>query len=134
MPPVLFFLLRLVIYHRNEAAIGKAAGVNFINVLQAAFKCANPKSAKKTVKSSSFFALLGSASVTAARRTLVKLTPGGAAAVVGVGETVAVDDCLPIDRYLTLQLLLRRSTLKKNKKKVLLKLRRLKNLFQTFRD
>ncbi len=49
-----------------------------------------------------------------------------AVAVAGAEEAaVAVDDCLPIDRYLTLQLLLRRSTLKENKKKVLLKLRRI---------
>ena len=35
-----------------------------------------PKAQKKTVKSSSFFALLGSASAKVARRMLVKLTPG----------------------------------------------------------
>ena len=34
-----------------------------------------PKAQKKTAKSSSFFALSGSASIKAARRTLVKLTP-----------------------------------------------------------
>ena len=52
------------------------SGFNFINVLQAAFTCTDPISAKKTVKSSSFFALSGSASVKAAHRTLMKLTPG----------------------------------------------------------
>ena len=36
---------------------------------------ADPKSTKKTVKLSSFFALLGSLRVKAARRMLVKLTP-----------------------------------------------------------
>ena len=51
-------------------------GVNFTNVLQAAFALVDPKSAKKTVKLSSFFALLGSASIKAARRMLVKLNPG----------------------------------------------------------
>ena len=50
-------------------------GVNFIKVPVAAFTLADPESAKKTVKLSSFFALLGSASVKGARRTLVKLTP-----------------------------------------------------------
>ena len=50
-------------------------GFNFTNVLRAAFTRANPKSAKKTVKLSSFFALLGSTSAKAAHRTLVKLTP-----------------------------------------------------------
>jgi len=52
------------------------SGVNFINVLQAAFTLADPESAKKTVKSSSFFALSGSAGVKAARIMLMKLTPG----------------------------------------------------------
>ncbi len=38
-------------------------------------KC--PKSAKKTVKLTFFFALLGSARIKTACRTLVKSTPGG---------------------------------------------------------
>ena len=58
-------------YHRTPTA-----GVNFINILRAAFTSADPKSAKKTVKLSSFFALLGYASVKAASKMLVKLTPG----------------------------------------------------------
>ena len=49
--------------------------VNFTNVLRAAFKRADPKSAKKTVNSSSFCALGISARVKAAHRMLVKLTP-----------------------------------------------------------
>ena len=49
--------------------------VNFTNMSWTAFARADPKSAKKNVKLSSFFALLGSAWVNAARRTLVKLTP-----------------------------------------------------------
>jgi len=53
----------------------KLPSVNFINILWAAFMPPDTKSAKKTVKLSSFFALLGSLSVKAARRTLVKLTP-----------------------------------------------------------
>ena len=48
-------------------------GVNFTNILRAHKLLVDPKRAKKTVKLSSFFALLGSASVKAARRTLVKL-------------------------------------------------------------
>ena len=40
--------------------------VNFI--LRAAFRCADPKSAKKTVNSSSFLHFLGSAQVKAARK------------------------------------------------------------------
>ncbi len=50
-------------------------GVNFVNVLQAAFERTNPKSVKKTDNLTVFFALFGSASVKA-RRTLMKLTPG----------------------------------------------------------
>ena len=50
-------------------------GVNFINILRAAFTRADPKSAKNTVKSSSFFAHLESAIVKAAGKMLMKLTP-----------------------------------------------------------
>jgi len=49
--------------------------VNFINVLQAAFTHKDFKSTKKTIKLSTFFALLGSARVKAARITMMKLTP-----------------------------------------------------------
>jgi len=49
------------------------SGVNFINVLQAAFVCADPESAKKTVKLLVFFALSGSALAKAVLRTLMKL-------------------------------------------------------------
>ena len=52
------------------------SGVNFTNVLQAAFTLADPKSAIKLLNLSVFFALLGSGRIKAARRTLVKLTPG----------------------------------------------------------
>ena len=51
-------------------------GVNFTNVLQAAFMCADPKSALKLLNLTVFFSLLGSSRVKAACRTLVKLTPG----------------------------------------------------------
>jgi hypothetical protein len=54
----------------------KKPEVNFINLLQAAFTHADPKSAKKTVKLSVFFTLLGSASAKATHRSLMKLTPG----------------------------------------------------------
>ena len=54
----------------------RCPGVNFINILRAAFTLTGPNSTKKCVKSSSFFALLGSASVKAARSMLVKLTLG----------------------------------------------------------
>jgi len=45
-------------------------------VLRAAFMHADPESAKKTDNLTVFFALLGSARAKAARRTLMKLTPG----------------------------------------------------------
>ncbi len=51
-------------------------GVNFSNVLQAAFAKADPKSTNNTAKSSVSFALLGSEPVKGAHRTLMKLTPG----------------------------------------------------------
>ncbi len=51
-------------------------GVNFINVLGAAYTGVDPKSAKMSANSSVFFALLGYARVKAARRTLMKLTLG----------------------------------------------------------
>ena len=51
-------------------------GINFTNVLRAAFTFADPESAKKLLNLTVFFALLVSAGVKAAHRTLVKLTPG----------------------------------------------------------
>ena len=59
---------------KPEAAA--AAGVDFTNVLQAAFTHADPKSAKKLLYLTVFFALLGSVQVKAAHRMLVKLTQG----------------------------------------------------------
>ncbi len=56
-------------------------GVNFINILPAAFMHADPKSAKNTVKLSIFFALLGSAGAKAACRMLMKLTRGAVTVV-----------------------------------------------------
>ncbi len=51
-------------------------GVNFINIIQAAFARADPKSAKKTDNLTVFFAISGSTHAKAARRMLIKLTPG----------------------------------------------------------
>jgi hypothetical protein len=52
------------------------SGVNFTNVLRTAFTRPDPKSAENTVYSFAFFALLGSVSVKAAPKSLVKLNPG----------------------------------------------------------
>jgi len=46
-------------------------GVNFINIIHTAFTRADPKSVKKTVI---FFTLLGSTSIKAVLRMLMKLT------------------------------------------------------------
>ncbi len=49
-------------------------GVNFINIICAAFALEDPKSAKKTFKLSVFFALLGSSCTKAAREMLMKFS------------------------------------------------------------
>jgi hypothetical protein len=72
-----------VSFPNEKIVIGKqmkldTTGVNFTNVLSAAFTHSDPKSAKKTVKLSVFFAHSGSAHVKAARRTLMKLTSDAA--------------------------------------------------------
>ena len=51
-------------------------GVNFTNILCAAFTRKDTKSAKKQLELTVFFVLLGSAHVKAGCRMLVKLTPG----------------------------------------------------------
>jgi len=53
----------------------KLTGVNFINILQAAFKHKDIESPKSTVKLSVFFALLGSVPARPAHKMLMKLTP-----------------------------------------------------------
>jgi len=50
-------------------------GLNFINVLWTAFTSANSRSVKKTVKFLIFFTLLGSTSIKAVQKMLMKLTP-----------------------------------------------------------
>ena len=52
-------------------------GDNFNNIIRAVFTTQDPKNTKKTNKLSSFFALLGSSKAKAARKMMVKLTPGG---------------------------------------------------------
>ncbi len=59
--------------HRKIWDIWSRPGVNFINILRAAFACADPKSTKRTYNLTVF---LGSARVKAARIMFVKLTPG----------------------------------------------------------
>ncbi len=50
-------------------------GVNFINVLWAAFTCADPECAKKTYNFTVFFTLLGSVGIKAVHRMLMILSP-----------------------------------------------------------
>ena len=55
-----FFLLR-------KKSLFVSSGVNFTDVLQAAFTCADPKSTTKLLNLTVFFGRLGSAGVKAAR-------------------------------------------------------------------
>jgi len=50
-------------------------GVNFINILRAAFTEVGPKNAKRHWRLTVFIANLGSSRVKAARKTLMKLSP-----------------------------------------------------------
>jgi len=52
------------------------SGVDFTNIVHAAFMLTDPKSAKKTNSLTVFFALLGSARIKTYRKMLEKLTPG----------------------------------------------------------
>ena len=54
----------------------KFPGVNFINVLHTAFTLVDPESVKKIDNLTVFFMLLGSPSIKAVRRMLMKSTPG----------------------------------------------------------
>jgi len=58
--------------------VQRQPGVNFTNIIRAAFPRADPKSAKNNVKLSVFFVLLGSAHIKAACKMLMKLTTGEA--------------------------------------------------------
>ena len=49
-------------------------GLNFVNILHIAFMCSNPKSVKYTKDLTVFFTLLGSTSIKALCKLLVKLT------------------------------------------------------------
>jgi len=51
-------------------------GVNFINIIWAAFMCTDPKSTKYTDNLTVLFALLGSMHEKALGKMLIKLTPG----------------------------------------------------------
>jgi len=51
-------------------------GVNFTNILRAAFKCKDPKSAKRQSHHQYLLALLGSTRVKASRKMLMKLIQG----------------------------------------------------------
>jgi len=53
------------------------SGVNFINVLSTAFTHVDPECTKRQSSQQCHLALLGPTSIKAARKTLVKLSPGG---------------------------------------------------------
>jgi len=58
---------------------GHGAGVNFTNILCAAFTSLDPKCAKRQSSHQCLFALFGPKHVKAAYKMLVKLTPGAGA-------------------------------------------------------
>ena len=60
----------------EKILIELASGINFINIVWAAFTHADPKGAIKLLNLTVFFVLLGSACVKAACRMSVKFTPG----------------------------------------------------------
>jgi len=60
------------VHHLRE----QQPGVNFTNVLRAAFTLINPESVKKIENLTVSFTLLGSALIKAVCRTLMKLSPG----------------------------------------------------------
>jgi len=68
----IFLFLLLVHIHRKQIEI---SGVNFINVLRAAFTLTDPKSVKIHCQCNWIFTFLGSACIKAVGRTLMKLTP-----------------------------------------------------------
>jgi len=76
-----FFLTRMSVCVRERECVWEREreieilGVNFTNVLRAAFMITDPKSAKRQSSHKRLFALLDSAHVKAACKTLVKLTP-----------------------------------------------------------
>jgi len=66
----------VVVYNQSKTVISSSASsVNFINILRAAFACADPKSAKKTDNLTVFFLLSISGRVKAVHGMLMKLTP-----------------------------------------------------------
>jgi len=61
----------------HKVLVKSTPGLNFINILRTAFTLVDPKSITKIQLSHKYlFTLLGSASVKAVRRTLMKLSPG----------------------------------------------------------
>jgi len=69
-----YFMIQIKV--GQQTLVTTAPGVDFINVLRTAFTLVDPKSVKKIGNLTVFFTLLGSASVKAVRRTLMKLSPG----------------------------------------------------------
>ena len=58
-------------------------GVNFTNVLRAAFTLVDPKTVKMIYNLTVFLMLLGSASIKVERKMLMKLSPGHTSAKTG---------------------------------------------------
>jgi hypothetical protein len=64
---------KFFISKEKKSFVESATGLNFINVIQTAFACADPECAKRLTMFLSFLALSGSAHVKAAYRMLMKL-------------------------------------------------------------
>jgi hypothetical protein len=67
----------LTIRHKNECQLHKFQGSISPNVLLAAFRQADPKSATRQSSQQCFFVLLGSVLTKVAHEMLVKSIPGG---------------------------------------------------------
>ena len=76
MGPFVYVRDKKRVFIRKKAYLFVRFGVNFTNILPAAFTAADPKSAIKLLNLTVFFALLGSVGVKAARRTFINWRPG----------------------------------------------------------
>ncbi len=74
-------------------------GLNFINVLRTAFMCVDPRSVRIQSNPQYLFTLLGSTCAKAARKTLMKSTPGLQIVKTANTKTVNNDGCLVVNTF-----------------------------------
>ena len=82
-------LLQICFVFANLESFFARAGVNFINMLMRNFYPRRSRKHKKLLDLTVFFVLLGPACVKAARKMLVKLTPGLDPSIFGAGYSLA---------------------------------------------